>query len=150
VVDCTGLEIRRTVMQYRGFESHPLRQFQSPATRGFFVTERREPTAWFAVGFERCRRCRRPPHRGVRTGIQKMKSFILCRSNRIVSARSARDLAESLCAKQKNGPCAPWHYLKKKRCHFEPGFIGWEICFIRGERKSRFLSSFEMTIGGSR
>ncbi len=26
MVDCTGLEIRRTVMPYRGFESHPLRQ----------------------------------------------------------------------------------------------------------------------------
>ena len=30
MVDCTGLEIRRTVMQYRGFESHPLRQFSRP------------------------------------------------------------------------------------------------------------------------
>ena len=35
MVDCTGLEIRRTVMQYRGFESHPLRQ---PHTYNIFMS----------------------------------------------------------------------------------------------------------------
>ena len=30
-------------------------------------------------------------------------------------------------------------------CHFEPSFIGGEICFIVALRKSRFLPSVEMT-----
>ena len=39
MVDCTGLEIRRTVMQYRGFESLPLRQIKAPP-RGAFALQR--------------------------------------------------------------------------------------------------------------
>lgn len=34
-VECAGLEIRYTVIPYRGFESHPFRQHLRGLTRGF-------------------------------------------------------------------------------------------------------------------
>jgi hypothetical protein len=36
VVECAGLEIRYTVIPYRGFESLLLRQYKKPRAAGFF------------------------------------------------------------------------------------------------------------------
>ena len=47
MVECAGLEIRCTVMLYRGFESHPFRQMQAKqALRGLFSFLR----AFFCMG----------------------------------------------------------------------------------------------------
>ena len=37
MVECAGLEIRYTVIPYRGFESLLLRQYKKPRTAGFFL-----------------------------------------------------------------------------------------------------------------